>query len=269
MTIPLTDAPRVDAGRGPDSAAWPDCGALWTDDLEAWLPAFVGRARELDRLGDLLAEAAAGRPRIAVIEGEAGLGKSSLITEFLSRHRDVPVLAASGEVSEQALPWGMVRQIAHRAETDQVAGPTLLGGPAASADPLLVGEELVALFAARSARGVLTVVIEDLQWADQQSARALLFACRRLAGGKVLVIVSARPQQLGRLGDGWTRFLNGDRRCSRLALARLSAAELAELAAASGRSGLSGRALRRVADHSGGNPLFARAMLTELPDDVL
>jgi len=269
VTIPLTDAPRVDAGRGPDSAAWPDCGALWTDDLEAWLPAFVGRARELDRLGDLLAEAAAGRPRIALIEGEAGLGKSSLITEFLSRHREVPVLAASGEVSEQVLPWGMVRQLAHRADTDRVAGPTLLGGPAASADPLLVGEELVAMFAARSARGVLAVVIEDLQWADQQSARALLFACRRLAGDKVLVIVSARPQQLGRLGDGWTRFLTGDRRCSRLALARLSAAELAELAAASGRSGLSGRALQRVADHSGGNPLFARAMLTELPDDVL
>jgi hypothetical protein len=269
LTIPLTDAPRVDAGRGPDSAGWPDRGALWADDLDAWFPAFIGRARELDRLGDLLAEAGGGRPRIAVVEGEAGLGKSSLITEFLSRHRQVPVLAASGEVSEQALPWGMVRQLAHHADTDQVAALTLLGGPAASADPLLVGEELVALFAARSARGVLAVVIEDLQWADQQSARALLFTCRRLAGDKVLVIVSARAQQLGRLGDGWTRFLTGDRRCSRLALARLSAAELAELAAASGRSGLSGRALRRVADHSGGNPLFARAMLTELPDDVL
>jgi hypothetical protein len=106
---------------------------------------------------------------------------------------------------------------------------------------------------------VLAVVIEDLQWADQQSARALLFACRRLAADKVLVIVSARAQQLGRIGDGWTRFLTGDRRCSRLALARLSTAELAELAAASGRSGLFGRGLRRVADHRGGNPLFARA----------
>src|SRR5262249_56044765 len=77
VTIPLTDAPRVDAGRGPDSVGWPDRGALWTDDLEAWLPAFVGRARELDRLGDLLAQAAAGRPRIAGVEGEAGRGQSA------------------------------------------------------------------------------------------------------------------------------------------------------------------------------------------------
>jgi hypothetical protein len=76
----------------------------------------------------------------------------------------VPVLAASGELSEQALPWGMVRQLARRADTDQGAGLTLPAGPAASADPLLVGEELMALIAARSARGVLAVVIEDLQW---------------------------------------------------------------------------------------------------------
>jgi AAA ATPase domain len=182
VTIPLTDAPRVDAGRGPDSACWPDRGPLWTDELEAWLPAFVGRARELDRLGDLLAEAAAGRPRIAVIEGEAGLGKSSLITEFLSRHREVPVLAASGELSEQALPWGMVRQLARRADTDQGAGLTLPAGPAASADPLLVGEELMALIAARSVRGVLAVVIEDLQWGWPWGRRGAQIRLIRIKG---------------------------------------------------------------------------------------
>jgi DNA-binding NarL/FixJ family response regulator/tetratricopeptide (TPR) repeat protein len=289
VTIPLTDAPRVDAGRGPDgggwpgeqatlpdrTAAWPDRSALWADDLAPWLPAFVGRARELERLELLLADAATGQPRIAVVEGEAGLGKSSLITEFLSRHREVPVLAASGEMSEQALPWGLVRQLAHRGvhktwgDDPRCRFPLLAGGPPANGDPLSVGEELVALFAARSDPGGLAVVVEDLQWADQPSARALLFACRRLACDKVLVVLSARPERLSRLGDGWTRFLAGDRRCGRLALTRLSAAELGELAAACGRAGLSGRALRRVADHSRGHPLFARAMLTELPDHVL
>ncbi len=235
-------------------------------------PVFVGRAGELDRLSGLLAEAAAGRPRVAVIEGDAGLGKSSLITEFLGRHRDRPTLAASGEASEQSLPWGMVRQLARHDGGDRPGGPLLARGPAAHADPLSVGEELLALLAARSAAAGLIVVIEDLQWADQPSARALLFACRRLAGEKVLVLASGRPQQLGRLGEGWTRFLTGDRRCSRLALSRLTGAELAELAAALGRGqpgGLSDRAVRRVAEHSRGNPLFARAMLAELPGDVL
>ena len=136
---------------------------------------------------ELLADAVAGQPRVAVVEGEAGLGKSSLITEFLSRHGEVPVLAASGEASERALPWGMVRQLAHRADSGL---PLLASGPAAGADPLAVGAELAGLFAARSAGGGLAVVIEDLQWADQPSARALLFACRRLSCDKVLVVVS-------------------------------------------------------------------------------
>jgi DNA-binding CsgD family transcriptional regulator len=300
VTFPLTDAPALDAGLDPDRAAWPDVAAGWPDDVAGWplgLPgwrddrdgavppgapgarAFVGRGPELDRLGDLLADAMAGRPRIALVEGEAGLGKSSLITEFLGRHLGLPALAASGEVSEQALPWGLVRQLARRAAGGPspggpggAGGPLLAGGPAPDADPLTVGEELLSLFAARSAAG-LVVVVEDLQWADQQSARALLFACRRLACEKVLVVGSARPQELGRLGEGWARFVTGDHRCSRVALPRLSAAELAELAVAFGRgpagAGLSGRAIRRVAEHSRGNPLFARAMLAELPDQVL
>jgi DNA-binding CsgD family transcriptional regulator len=283
VTFPI--APAVDAGC--DSAAWLDRCAGWPDDLTDWRdggldpvpgsmagPVFVGRARELDRLAALLAEATAGRPRIALVEGEAGLGKSSLITEFLTRHREVPTLTASGEASEQELPWGMVRQLARRADAGLRAGfPQLASGPAASADPLSVGEELLGLLADRSAAAGLVVVVEDLQWADQPSARALLFACRRLACERVLVVGSGRPQHLGRLGEGWTRFLTGDRRCARLALPRLSAAELTDLAAALGRglpgAGLSGRSLRRVADHSRGNPLFARAMLTELPDQVL
>jgi DNA-binding CsgD family transcriptional regulator len=281
VTVPI--APAVDAGC--DGAAWLDRCAGWPDDLTDWRddglepavlvgPVFVGRARELDWLTALLADATAGRPRIVLVEGEAGLGKSSLITEFLTRHREVPTLTASGEVSEQELLWGMVRQLARRGEADLRPGsPLLVGGPAASADPLSVGEELLGLFADRSAAAGLVVVVEDLQWADQPSARALLFACRRLASEKVLVVGSGRPQHLSRLGESWARFLTGDRRCARLALPRLSTTELTGLAVALGRglpgAGLSGRGLRRVADHSRGNPLFARAMLTELPDQVL
>jgi DNA-binding CsgD family transcriptional regulator len=287
VTFPLTDA--IDAGPDPDEPAWLDRCAGWPDDLAGWRdagpvpagpagPVFVGRARELDRLAGLLADAAAGAPRVVIVEAEAGLGKSSLITEFLARHPDLPALAASGEAAEQDLPWGMVRQLARRAGDGLLAGfPLLAGGsssfPAAGADPLAVGEELLGLFAAGSAGGGLVVVVEDLQWADQPSARALLFACRRLACEKVLVIGSGRPQHLARLGEGWSRFLTGDPRCGRLLLPRLSAAELAELAIALGRglpgAGLSGRGLQRIADHSRGNPLFARAMLTELPDHVL
>ena len=296
MTFPLTDTPVIDAGLDPPQAStvWPDAPAGWHSDLADWpndlagwaddgasptpppspsagKPLFVGRDRELGALAGLLADAVSGRPRIAVVEGEAGLGKSSLIAEFLGRHLDLPTLTASGEESESALPWGLIRQLARRVGDELPGCPLLEGGPQATADPLAVGEELLAWFAARSAAGLI-VVLEDLQWADQPSTRALLFAFRRLACEKVLVIGSGRPHQLGRLGEGWTRFLTGDRRCARLALARLSTAELSELADGLGRDRrgrLSARAVRRVADHSRGNPLFAGAMLAELPVRVL
>ena len=44
------------------------------------------------------------------------------------------------------------------------------------------------------------VLIDDLQWADGPSARALLFAVRRLHVDQMLVVVAARPGELARLG---------------------------------------------------------------------
>jgi hypothetical protein len=63
-------------------------------------------------------------------------------------------------------------------------------------------------------RGMVLVVIDDLQWADGPSARALLFAVRRLQADQVLVVVSARTGGLCRVGEGLQRFLAGDHRSS-------------------------------------------------------
>ncbi len=78
----------------------------------------------------------------------------------------------------------------------------------------------------------------------------------------MLVLVSARTGQLERLGDGWLRFLAGG--ADRIALAGLAAPELVDLAAALGIGELSGSAATRLRDHTGGNPLYCRALLEEL-----
>jgi hypothetical protein len=231
---------------------------------------FVGRQEELDVLDALMAAAVDGRPQLVAIEGEAGMGKSALISEFLERHQAVSVLSAGGEESEQALPFGLVRQLAGAAASGLLARcPVLAAGPATDADPLLVGAELHALLSAMPGASSLAVIIEDLQWADLPSAHALLFACRRLTRGQILVVVSGRPLGLRRLGPGWARFLQAERLCRRLTLTGLSRAELGKLAVAVGRSAPQGRALRQVADYSNGNPQLARALLTEVPDEAL
>ena len=115
----------------------------------------------------------------------------------------------------------------------------------------------------------VAVVVEDLQWIDLASARALLFACRRLSADRVLVLLTCRPGGMSQLGEGWERFVSGDRRASRLVLGGLDADEFGMLCRALGRTGLSERIIRRLTEHAGGSPLLARALLADLTDEQL
>ncbi len=235
-------------------------------------PAFVGRVPELDALDAALAAARGGEPQVVVIQGEAGIGKSSLIFEFLGHQQGLPAIVASGETAEMVLPYGVVRQMAvgaAEAYPGILAGLELLSdGPGSSADPLAVGVELRALLSSLGRRAA-AVVIEDLQWADLPSAKALLFACRRLGADRVLVVLTCRPGATSQLGEGWARFVSGDRRASALTLRGLDTDELDLLCRRLGRMELSERTVRRLADHTGGNPLLARALLDDLTDDEL
>ncbi len=234
---------------------------------------FVGRRLELASLTGALAAARAGEPRVVLIQGEAGIGKSSLISEFLGGQHGIPVVTASGEEAEAFLPYGLVQQLAADAaavSADALAGLELLfRGPPADADPLAVGVELLALISSLQGSEAVAMVIEDLQWMDLASARALLFACRRLSADRVLVVLTCRPGGMSQLGEGWERFVSGDRRATRLALSGLDVDELGMLCRVLGRSGLSDRTFRRLRRHTGGNPLLACALLAELTDEAL
>jgi len=234
---------------------------------------FVGRRRELAALTAALAAARDGRPHVLLIQGEAGIGKSSLVVEFLNTRTDVPVVTASGEEAEAFLPYGLVQQLtagAAAVSADALAGLDLLGeGPSADEDPLRVGVELLALISSLQGSEAAVLVIEDLQWIDLASARALLFASRRLSADRVLVVLTCRPGGLSHLGEGWSRFVNSDRRAARLTLSGLDVDELGLLCRALGRTGLSDRTFRRLKEYTGGNPLLARALLDEFADDVL
>jgi DNA-binding NarL/FixJ family response regulator/tetratricopeptide (TPR) repeat protein len=234
---------------------------------------FVGRLAELSALYGALTAARDGKPRVVLVQGEAGIGKSSLVSESLTAGQGMPVVAASGEETEAFLPYGIVRQLAAQAvavSADALAGLELLcTGPPADADPLLVGVELLALFSFLQGSEAVAVVIEDLQWIDLMSARALLFAIRRLSADRVLVILTCRPGGMRHLGEGWGRFVTSDRRATQLTLGGLDVNELGTLCRVIGRTGLSGRTFRRLRECTGGNPLLAHALLAELGDEAL
>jgi DNA-binding CsgD family transcriptional regulator/tetratricopeptide (TPR) repeat protein len=227
---------------------------------------FVGRAAELAILDAEMQAVRAGRPRVVLVEGEAGIGKSSLLLRFLSRHRDVCLLRASGDEAEMLLAWGVADQLLASARLAGMEGSPQAGAAQwKDADPLAVGAQLVAVLGDLQADDrVVVVVIDDLHWSDQPSAQAILFALRRMQADRVLGLVSARPGELSRLGEGWGRFAGGDHRATRLRLGGLTADDLVAMARTLGAGDLSGRAAAQLLDHTGGNSLHCRALLEEL-----
>src|SRR5450755_474104 len=141
---------------------------------------FVGRAAELAVLEEAAAAARGGQPTVVLVEGEAGIGKSTLLARFAAGLAGATVLRASGDEAELRLPYGIVVQLVTSELSEGV-------------DPLAMGAELVVwLGQLCRGRGMVLAVIDDLQWADGPSARALLFAVRRLQAERVLLVVSAR-----------------------------------------------------------------------------
>jgi len=232
---------------------------------------FVGRQRELAVLAELAARARADQPQVVLVEGEAGMGKSSLIARFVPAAGGGAVLRASGDEGESTLSYGVISQVAAAARGLGAATPALLRGELAdSVDPLAVGAELLSVFDALGRPGQLTLLlVDDLHWSDPPSARALLFCLRRLVADRVLVVVTARPGQLARHGEGWYRFFAGDERATRLQLDPLGTAELVELSRELGAGQLSRRAAAVLLEHTAGNPLYCVALLRELGAEQL
>ena len=72
---------------------------------------FVGREAELCVLRDAFGDASAGQPQVVVVEGEAGIGKTTLVERFLSDLPAPRLLKASGDESESHVPFAMADQL--------------------------------------------------------------------------------------------------------------------------------------------------------------
>jgi tetratricopeptide (TPR) repeat protein len=241
--------------------------------------------RESERalLAAALDDAFAGGGRVAIAEGEAGLGKSALVAlaADLARERGARALVACGGVLEQDVAWGVVRQLLE----PMVLGPAgvegLLDGPARAAAPVFglpgpaselgfpvdaapgLEHALFRLLVTLSEAGPVLVSVDDAHWGDAASLRWLVYLARRVERLPVVVLAahrvgepSARAGVLGELGA-----LEG---ALRLAPSPLSEAATAVLAGETfGRVGDPGfvRACREV---TGGNPFLLGELLGEL-----
>ena len=255
-------------------------------------PVFIARTAEIGLLEAAFLEAAAGRPSMVVIGGEAGIGKTRLLEELELRVRGQALVLVGRCVPAYGrdVPYApfadLFRGLEGRLGRDQLA--TVLG-PARRELGLVVPElgsstERAAVDDPAETRGVsrarlfelflgiagrlqavrpVIVAIEDLQWADEATLGLLGFLVREVREGRLLLVITVRTDAL-RVDDRVLAVI-GDMertgRVERIELARFSRTELAAQIA-----GILGAApdpdlVDRVLARSDGNPFFAEELL--------
>lgn len=171
------------------------------------------RERELTRIRDVLGEAAAGHGRLLVIEGPAGIGKSTLLNEAraLAGDAGMDVLHARGSELERSYPFGLVSSLfeARFSRAPELERQRWLQGRAALAAPLLAPVEGDIQPASPTDEFALVhglywgvvnlaehqpvaLLVDDVHWADELSLRFLIYLAQRVEDLPVALLVAIR-----------------------------------------------------------------------------
>ncbi len=206
---------------------------------------------EPETLSAAVHSATAGQPTVLVIEGEPGIGKTTLLDELLRRAEPFQLLTADG-LEDEDVPFGVLAQWGVRLRT-------AADGRLPSSFEATQG--LRALIDAAAVKGPVLLRLDDLQWADAESVRTLVWLLQRLSGDRLLVAVGTRPLGPGR-HSRWQRWLQGSAQAIRVSLTGLTPAHAGALVHTSWPNAL-GPFIHRLWEHTGGNPLYLRAILAE------
>ncbi|MHC5012509.1 MAG: serine/threonine-protein kinase, partial [Planctomycetota bacterium] len=242
--------------------------------------ALYGRDPELARLRDLYGRAKDGEGQVLLIEGEAGIGKTRLVDEFVGRLRqdgeELNFLYGSYPPGGAATAAGAFstayREQFGEAALEQTLGrylpetpilipafAALLRGDATptGAEPL-TKDSLQTVFVhatrALAAERPTVVLIDDLHFSPEEGRALFALLALALHGHRVLLIGTARPG----LSEEWVANLERQEHTTRLDLERLGPKDLVQLLQDAFRSErLAEELAGQIALQSDGNPFFA------------
>jgi DNA-binding NarL/FixJ family response regulator len=214
-------------------------------------------------------------PSAAVIEGEAGIGKTTLWLEGVRRaeERGIRTLHARPAESEQKLSYVALADLVAEAfdevgsalpqvQQGALAGALLREGAGDGTSARTTATAFVGVLAACAETDPVLLAVDDVQWLDSASAQTLAFALRRLPP-KVGVLLAHRVEAGRDLPLGLGRALPEDR-LVRIAPRPLSLAALHHLVKSRLGTSLPRPLLARLAEASGGNPFYALEMARAL-----
>jgi predicted ATPase/DNA-binding CsgD family transcriptional regulator len=227
---------------------------------------FIGRRDELGFLTEEFAAACDGRVRFIIIDGEAGMGKTRLLTEFLGlleSRATVAIGHCSEYVRTPYLPFAeIVETLDPRAR---------LAALRPRNDALRRSEEKWAYFyaavdvvRAQAARRPVVIAVEDAQWADEASVDLLRFLLERISHARCMILVTLRQDVvIPNSAQSAVRSAALRLRAATVQLRALRRHEIKRLVqeALSGRNAhVDPATLARIEDLAEGNPLFAEEL---------
>ena len=258
-------------------------------------PVFIGRQDEMSALTVMLSRAADGVPAVALIGGEAGVGKTRLVSELTERASQAGFLAVAGqclELGAAGLPLAplvdVLRTLARSLPPDVLAevlgaarpelarllpelSPEAAVPPPTAAEirPAQLLELVLGVLERLSARQPVLLVIEDLHWADQFTLELTAFLVRVLRAARIMLVATYRSDELHRrhplrpLLTSWERVRSVDH----LQLQRFGPDEVtAQLTAILGASPAPG-VTAAIFDRSGGNAYLVEELAGGLRGD--
>ena len=248
---------------------------------------FVGRAAELAELGSALSAAVEGRPGLAFVAGESGVGKTRLVCELERRARADGVRVLNGEcvdLGESELAYAPIaaalRPLARSSdpvletlpEAARQALEAMLPGLVGDVAPRGFSEEatgaraalfeaLLALIDRLAADSGLLLTIEDLHWADRSTRAFLTYLAASLVSERVLVVCTYRADELHRRHPLRPVLAELERTAYRVDLAPFTREELTEQLCDILDTAPEPALIERLWARSEGNALFAEELL--------
>ena len=240
------------------------------------------REAELEQIGGALGAAAGGAGGVVVIEGAAGIGKSSLMDETaaLAEAGGMVVLRARGGIMEKEFALGVVIQLlapsveplAAREREQLFAGAAGLARPlfedvpdrAAADDRLFARFHGLHWLCARLAEAMpLALLVDDAHWADEHSLRFLAYLEARIEEIPACVILAVRTGETAAAPEALTRLLEHEPRTA-VRPPPLSPAAVARLVRGGLGEDMGDDLCAECARATAGNPLLARQLITAL-----
>ena len=245
--------------------------------LDANHGGIVGREEELAALARFV-EDLNGRPRDLLFEGEAGIGKTVLWRAGVEAARDTGhrVLISRPGENERRSSYSAIGDLLGAVLDEALAEAPNLQREAIEialrrrAGTLRPDQRAIALgvleaFRTLGAAAPVVIAIDDVQWVDGSSARALSFAIRRLIDHPVAILATRRLEHGSSEGLDLVRAI-GDRDAIRMHVGPLVVDDLARVLRDRTSRSLTPPLVARVHEASHGNPFFSLEILYALGD---